>query len=91
MMAAKRFKRLDDFTTDEQVEYLRNGTIPELSDPEEDEALREAGFDPETRRPLAEVEAEAAEREAREDQVREYEDMSVDDHAARQEQPWVDR
>lgn len=83
-MAGQRFKRLDDLTADERIAYLRDGTIPVPMDPEEEEALREAGYDPVTRRPLADVEAETEAREAREAEVAEWEEMDVDDHMRRQ-------
>jgi len=85
---AKRFKALADFNADEQIEYARNGTIPELPDADEEQALRDAGFDPESRRPLADVEAETEKREAREERVRDWEEMSVDDHMKRHAEPW---
>lgn len=82
-MSVPRYKQLDEFTPDELVEFTRNGTVPERMSEEEEAALREAGFDPETKRPLGEVEAERAKTIAREKEIKRLEEMTVEEHYER--------
>ena len=82
-----RFKRLDDLTTEEAIEYARTGEPPELPDADTAAALKEAGYDPDSGRPLADVlderiEARDEERK-REVELDELEGLSPDDHARR--------
>lgn len=79
---ARRFKRREDFTVDEEVAYLRDGTIPEVDD-EENAALEAAGYDPQTHRPLAEVKAERKAEIEREEAHEDLEAMSPEQHGER--------
>lgn len=80
---SKRFKPIADLTPDELYYYNNGkGTIPELD--EDADALREAGYDPETRRPLAEVEAESAREAKRAEEMKELEEVTVEEHLERQ-------
>ena len=82
-MAGKRFKSRDEFSVDEELAYRRDGTIPERPSADEEQALRAAGFDPESHRPLEEVEEEKHRRLMREEEIEFAESMSVEDWAER--------
>lgn len=77
------FKALEDLSPDELDQYARTREIPE-HDPERDAAMRDAGWDPVTHKPL-DLEAERAKQKkqkAREKGYRVEEEKSMEDRIA---------
>lgn len=77
---ALAFKSLVEMSPDELVEYQRSGKIPEV-DPEHDAAMRKAGWDPVTHRPLdvAEEKRQAKRERERAAEIERFDDMSVEE------------
>jgi hypothetical protein len=75
----KRPKTADEMTREELEAVKWGGELPEVDD---DETLRAAGLDPETREPL-ETPEERDKRIRREEELEHEESLSVEDHLER--------